>query len=323
MSVRSASRSTWGVLALTALLVLDIVLVGMALRGRDGLPATSAGPAPTSTPAPNSTPTPNSTSDPTSTTTPTGTSTPGQSGTAAPRVALEAVSADVAWRVRSPSCAGSGAGPASRASVDVTRDGGRVWTSIAVPDDVVARLRPRSATRAFVVSAAASDCRPGYRATSGSGWSSASGASAAWFRVPADPAQVHAPGDRLSRPCPRGGAVVDLVVFDLRQAAVLCASADVLRTDDSGGAWRLVAAVPGALALAAGSGRTLEAAAVGVRGCAGVAVVQAAAPPGLLVCVAGAAAPPGEVDLSVAGSTRWLLAGGRVYRGTGQVLAPQ
>jgi hypothetical protein len=79
--------------------------------------------------------------------------------------------------------------------------------------------------------------------------------------------------------------------------------------------------VPGALALALSPQGTSYVAAIGIRGCNGVAVVDSASPSTVLHCaeVAPAALQPGTVALSVSPSSSWLLVGDTAYRADGQL----
>lgn len=305
--------------AIVGLLVVDLVLVLLALRPHgDGPVAATSRP---SAPAASGT----TTSTGTASTTPATDQAPADGAATVLPLSLQlaAVDAEVAWRVSSPSCAGSGgpAGDLREAVVERTLDGGRTWTPVDRPDPVVARLRPTSATEAFVVSAqdAERGCDTVLRSTrDGGSWSGAGGAdSAAWFRDPSRASTLHLPTGRTRRPCGAEGVVVDLLVARSSAAAVLCADGRLLETSDEGDSFRRAAAVDGAVAIADGPGNRYLVAATGVQDCAGVALLTVAGDSTETTgCVPATSPPAGRVSVSAVGDTVWMVVGDTTLRST-------
>ncbi len=313
------SRSRGVLLGLAAFLAVDVALVVFALdpsRSVATAPGTSAASLPSS-PSPGSTPTPPS---PTTTRTPSATSTrpspppASQQPTPAPLLgSLVAASDTVAWRTTTGSCANGGA------SVAVSTDGGRAWTTRAVPVQVLIRVRPSTAASAFVVGAGR-DCKPELRSTTDGGatWGPTSGTTATWFRDPQDPQLVHSPGARSNRPC-GPVSVIDLAPVTATSARVLCSDGSIQGSSNSGSTWSAAGSTPGALALdaRAESGVVVSYVVRTGESC-GLQVVRVAGTPTqttVLGCVEPEVpVPSGSVALSVNGPAGWMQVGGTTWR---------
>ena len=326
--MRPVPRMTSRVVAIgvAALVAADVALVALALAHTSPAPANGsrvgALPVATATRAPRTPPPTGASRTPpsptaTSSGTPTTTGPPTVSVEPVPlRSTLVALGELAAWRSAAGSC-GAGGG-----AVSVTSDGGKTWSAGAVPAQAVMRVRPSSATRAFVISAGA-DCAPGVRTTTNGGatWGQAGAVGSTWFRDPADPQLVHSPGPREGRPC---GAtpVLDLAPVTASGAQVLCGDGTVRATGDSGASWSPVGAVPGALALDARVEQGGSTAYVLLRpgdACRGLQVVRVAQTPTaseVLGCVdvAGGPVEAGTMSLSINGANGWVMVGDRVWR---------
>lgn len=299
-----------GLVALTAFLVVDVVLVGLAVSstrqpvagGGQQLPSSGAGASSTSGASGSSSSSPSSSS----------TSKPAAVTVVPATVGLVAVTGSTALRFTTGTCADGGSG------LTLTRDGGRTWVQRPAPFDTTVRIRVRADGSAFAIGAdSGGDCATKIRqadAFDGS-FGDAQSVVDAWFRDPRRATTVGLPSGGTARPCGTGaGAVVDLAVAD-KGAAVVCSDGRVLESA-TGTGWDRAATVPGALAVArAASGRVLVAA-MAVGDCDGIAVVDAARPATPLGCAAAkvAAVPPGSTALSVTSDSGWLVAGDATYR---------
>lgn len=165
---------------------------------------------------------------------------PREPSAAGPRL-LAVSGPEVAWRAEPARCG-------DRSSVEVTQDGGRTWTRTRTGLSTVVRLRAYGQDAAFAVGAD-SRCRPAYAWTTApdSPWRRDRDRLAdKWFRTPARPEVVHAPGGRLSRPC--GSGLRDLAGLATYSAAALCSDGRV-RTLARGRGWRTVASGTSVVAL--------------------------------------------------------------------------
>ena len=223
-----------------------------------------------------------------------------------------AVDATHAWRVDVGSCGDGGA------AVATSSNGGRTWTSHDVPVKAITRLRATSARSAFVIGTDGS-CAATMRNTSngGTSWTSGGGVGSSWYRDAAAPKVVHTPRGGEARPCRGGAKVVDLLPVSSAKATVLCADGQVRSTTDSGASWSASGSATGALA-AAPDGDTGTWVARTDAGCDGIAVVRASAPTDVIGCakVSLSGVEPGQVALSAAGSSGWLLVGDQTLHST-------
>lgn len=316
MTIRwPSSRSSRRTLAaILTLVVLDLVLVALAFgsarpRARPdpevSAPRVTAGPAR----SPSSAVT--STGPSTGAATP-GSTEPPASGPVPTTTLLVALGGDVAWRGAQGACDGGAA------SVSVTTDGGRTWSSPSSPARVVLRLVPTSEQSATVVGAGA-DCAPTLLATSsaGSAWAALGGVDELWYRDVQDLRQVHAPGSAVVQPCEGSALVIDLAPLSTAVAQVLCADGSVRTTADRGASWPQTVVAAGALAL----DTRREAAGVTAyllrvdASCPGVQVARARTATEGLGCLTGASVPVrGALALSVNGDNGWVQVGDQSWR---------
>ena len=282
------------VVGLAVLLVADAVLIGWAFRpapADDYVPAaTSATASPTGT---GRTPKPASSTK-----------------VAPPKAApleefIAAVGPRTAWVVRSGGCSDPG-------KVWVTDDGGDSWAAQSLPGRLM-RVRPGSATSAFGVGGD-KDCalKQWTTADGGRGWVPGEPPTGTWSRMPDDSAEIHTASDEVERPC-GARAVIDLAPIDAKRAQLLCANGDWLATTDGGARWGRVEKVKGGLALTMAEGGT-GLLAMADEKCAGVVMVpvEGGERAGEGECVKTATAD-GQVSVSNASATWWLLAKDRVF----------
>lgn len=298
MLTRMDLRRALPAIGLVTLLVLDFVLVVWALwpSGRSApaavatTPSTSASASaePSATPSPS----PSATADE-----PTG-------PTPVTRV-LAALDDRTAWLATTGTCVKPG-------SVRVTTDAGATWTASDAPG-AVTRLRPSGRNEAFVVGGGKSCAmRLWTTGDAGGAWSDPSSASSAWARDAGDDHLVIRPGDDPVTPCGKA-AVLDLASLGRQAASVLCGDGRVRTTTDGGKKWPTAFTAEKALAFALlPDGR--GALAARSDGCDGVTVTAlVGGAPDKSTCVAGAAATPGQVAISVTDGAAWLVAGDAAY----------
>jgi hypothetical protein len=306
-----------GIVALTAFLVLDALLVAAALNSTGGAvagggsvvgtPELGGAPA-TTTSAPasgRSSGAPTTTSPTTSSTT-----TAAPVLTVAPlTVGVVGVGPSAALRYTTGTCR-------SGSTLALTRDGGSSWATRSRPFDSILRIRVRSDGSAIALGV---DAGPGCsvalsRSSAYDGsWGGAASASASWYRDPQDASKIMMPSARTGAPC--GSApVVDLAVTDAG-AAVLCTDG-TLRTSRTGTTWSTAVTVPGAVALALSTSGRSYLAVPGAGGCDGIAVVGSTAPATAIGCAKAdlSGVAPGTVALSVTPDSGWLLVGDAAYR---------
>ena len=305
---------------LVAFAVLDIVLVGVALRSTAAPPPASELGQVSSTSAPSAAGTPSRAPSPARSPSPTASSTSSTTKTRSPKapapapltVLIVGVSPTVAWRAETGSCATGGS------SLAVTTDGGSTWAAGTAPFPGIVRVKPSSSRSAFAVGGD-SACQPGYAATSSQGgaWSTGGPLGRAWYRDPARPSAVHAPGPLTVTPCGRH-AVLDLAVVSSSGARALCAGGLVVSSSDTGASWSDAGRVAGAVALAVlpSSPSQTYVAAVGVASCAGVSLQQLGTKAPLSCARVSGLGGPGQVALSVVDGGGWLAVGHRTLRST-------
>ncbi len=294
---------------LIAFVVLDIVLVGLALRSTSTPPPATGAVATTSSASDTGSP------SPTPSASATGSPTASATRPAAPEpltTLIVGLSKAVAWRAEVGSCAKGGS------SLAVTTDGGSTWASAGAPFPRIVRVRPDSSQSAFAVGGD-SGCHAVFASTSnqGDGWSSGGPLDRAWYRDPAKPAVVHAPGPATSTPCGRRD-VLDLAVISYSGARALCDGGLVVSTSDTGATWSDAGRVAGAVALAiqASSPSQTFVAAVGTSSCAGVTIRRLGKKATLSCARSSDLALPGQVALSVVNGGGWLAVGARTLRST-------
>jgi len=300
---------------LVALVALNVVAVGWALRSNDTTPVSARStiiPATATTEESSPTPslTPSGTSS-TTATTDTATTAP------APRLQtiLVAINDKAAWRIDVGSCAKGGA------KVAITTDGGATWAHAKTSLNTVVRVRPTDSQSAFIVGAD-STCAAELKNTSDAGatWASGSAVGSAWFRDLKSPVTVRSPGPASSAPCGQQ-AVLDLAVQSVGSARVLCADGLVRSTTDTGGSWTDSGKASGAVALAVSPASPAQTyvAIPDAPGCTGIQVrpIEASAPTS---CVQSTAPRnPGQIALSLVAGGGWLSVGDTTFRSTDQL----
>jgi hypothetical protein len=315
-----------GLVALGAFLVVDVGLVGLALRstaapaageggagGRpvaeSGISAGGAGTTPrggvTTDSAPAPTPSRGS-SSPTA---------PAEDAVLEPTpvtVGLVALDGTTAWRFTRGSCDTGGS------TLAVSEDGAQTWQPRVAPFDTTLRVRVRDNGSAAFAIGGDGDCTPRFRQTRDTAqtWDRPARVPGAWYRDGQDPAVVGTEAGTRAKPCGDAG-VVDLAVDD-RSALVLCADGR-LRRSATGEQWSDDGSVEGGLAVAVSGTRTL--ALVTRPDCAGLAVVDATDPQKTLGCapVDGSKVRAGQVALAAAGKAVWVAAGDTTLRATGDL----
>lgn len=320
----AATRRRWLVIAgVTALVLLDVILVVWVLGRPQTSEAGSQGPIP-GAPSSDVTADPDADggetdpdSQPSEDPDASAAIEPVASGPAA-RI-LTALDGEVAWRATTGEC------PAATASPEFSTDGGASWTTTDAtgPTGVTAlqRIIVSSADVAAMVGAAPDGCEPTLIRTyvAGDNYEDyPAEVAAAWHVDPADRASVNAPGGVVEAPC---AAVVAIAAASDVAAAVLCADGSVSTTADAGAAWSTPVAVAGAQALAPTDGGFVVAR-LGGTACAGVgiAIVDAAGAgatdSGCLPVPGELSALAGQVAVSDGEGTLWLWAGEALVRST-------
>jgi hypothetical protein len=312
-----------GLVALGAFLVVDVALVGLALRSTAAEPAGAGGGGTPARPVAKSGVAAGGagTSSPTSGTTDSAPTTDPTNGAPAEDALLEptavtlglvAVDDTTAWRFTTGSCGDGGS------TLAVSDDGAQTWQPRVAPFDLTLRVRVRDTGSAAFAIGADGDCRPRFRQTRDAAqtWDRPAPVPGAWYRDAKDPAVVGTEAGGRAKPCD-GAGVVDLAVDD-DSAVVLCGDGR-LRSSATGKQWSDDNSLDGGLAVALADGRTL--ALLTVPDCAGLAVVDAAAPETTLGC-----APldlsdvqAGQVALAAAGEAVWVAAGDTTLRSSGSL----
>lgn len=296
---------------LAALVVLDVIVVAVALDRTSSAPAGAVSVVPATPTGDSAAPPVEPTAEPTTTTSsPVPEPVPPSAAESAPVAQppagvplerwIDAVSATEVWRAATAACP-------TRSVIERSVDGGQTWTALNSPA-AVSRLNAQDPEEAFVVGTAGDECEVSFWSTQDAQrWSRQPGNLAAAWYLRDD--GVHAPSGNRSVPCP--GGAIDLSARTDVAAAVLCPGGSVHVTDDGARDWAAAGSQAGALALAR-SGNELLVAAAGVRGCEGVAVVEAAEAPDVRGCAPAPGATPGQVAVSALGNRVWLWVGDEV-----------
>lgn len=267
-----------GVLA--ALLVVDVALVGLAIRhtGGSGDAATAgsrraesvdigsagAGPSPSASPASTSTASP--------TASPTGSDTPPAGEAARPAEGLLAnVGAGSAViRATSGSCGGQ------PGSVELSTDGGDSFSGTDLGDPAVVLRVSSEDTGDATVYTAGPDCEQAATLEThdgGQSWERTDGTSGRWHLLPEPGVAVHAPDGEVDVPCAGGETVQGISIVSNELVYALCSGGTLYRTTDSGQDWERRAEVPGARGVDFSSQGTGLVAATGDGSCSGIAVL--------------------------------------------------
>lgn len=227
------SGGTWATVAIVVLAVGAVALAFAAMRSTRGTPA----PAPTGSAldAPNE-------------------HTKNHDGTNDPDVVdalpetieppLLMVDADLAYRGRTGTCLGGSA-------LEQTTNGGKKWRPLDVPAEAILDLHSIGPDSVEVIGA---DERCRVRmwtsADRGQTWSAPTSTSDIFVRLPDTTRDIATPTGTTKNPCPdRDVAPVSIETISATEAAVLCASGEVVTTADGGLTWQSVTPVIGAQAM--------------------------------------------------------------------------
>ncbi|MFJ3380053.1 WD40/YVTN/BNR-like repeat-containing protein [Curtobacterium sp. NPDC090217] len=293
---RAISRRTlvWVGIVVVALVVIDVVLVGLAVARTAPETNGTAGPIPTfsSTPIPTGT----------GTAAPQPTATSGTAAMVTPgRHLLSATNGLEAWRASSGTCGGD------EAVLQHTVDGGKSWTSVGLGDGVSTVLALRaSSTGVAVVAGTGDDCAPTVRTSTDDG--------ATWKDGPDGAAGAAIGTDGLllksgtvDAPCPD-----PIEVFEGTYTTAVTCDGEVQWRSGTG-AW-VAAPIDGVRSLA-DAGNTYTLARTGIASCEGVQIasmpaakVTATTEATAVGCAADADAS-GAVTIARSGQHVWLWAG--------------
>jgi hypothetical protein len=294
MSDNSVGRLA--LVGLLALVVVDLLLVVLAFRP-DAAGAAAPAPAAVSSP-----------------TTSAATTSAAPAGVAPVSEVIAAVDGRRAWRGTLGTCRDGGA------SLTVTADGGRTWTTRAVPVQALGRVQPVDADRGFVIGAKGGGCSVGEYATDDDAatWRGPRAVEGGWSRLPgSDRTTVITPKRPDARPC-GSATVVDLARVSATRAVVVCADGRLVRSTDGGGTWTTLARVEGALAVGArdDDGTPAVYVARATDDCAGVEVAEVSGTAASKVaCVKTSLdGADGKVSISVVDEGGWLAVADSTWR---------
>ena len=142
------------------------------------------------------------------------------------------VSPSLAYRARTGTCLGGSA-------LERSTDGGVKWKEITSPAAAIMSLSSVGGDAIDVVGADGK-CKTRVWSSTDQGdtWSVPTSASAQFARVPDDPSKLATPTGEVKNPCPgHSDAPISVEGISATDAAVLCASGDVVMTQDSGVSW--------------------------------------------------------------------------------------
>lgn len=312
---RLTVSSRLGITGVMALVALDVVLVGLALRSNhvSGIDTSPVGSAAIDSATATNSPTPTHPATPKAT----GAATTTPAVPAAPlQTLLVAIDNQRAWRVRVGSCAAGGA------TVVTTTNGGKTWSDAKAPLRTIVRVRPTDGQAAFIVGAGSS-CAAELQSTSDGGatWGWGSAVGSAWFRDPENPRAVRAPGASTSQPCGKS-AVLDLAVLSPDAARVLCADGLVRSTTNVGSSWTDSGKANGAVALAVLSANPAQTylALLDAPDCIGVQVRRVDQSVATSCIATAVPRAPGQIALSLVDGGGWLTVGDTTMRSTDKLV---
>ncbi|MBD8063400.1 hypothetical protein [Oceanitalea stevensii] len=221
----SRSSRPWSALGLGALVVLNIVLIGLLLvRPAPGVDGEAPDAAPPATPTGVAEGEPPAKREPAEL--PTTRARPDHPEPAE-RI-IVGTDATTAWRAEVGTCEDA-------ATFERTTDGGETWEEVPLDLAPVSRVRVLGPQTLFVIGGAA-DCEPTYlsSSTAGSNWlSNDQYLDGSWYLVPSDSTTIATPAGTVGVPC----KAVDLAALDASDAAILCQDGDLALTSDGGVSW--------------------------------------------------------------------------------------
>ncbi|WP_152190672.1 hypothetical protein [Georgenia satyanarayanai] len=219
------SSRPWSVLGLGALVVLNIVLIGLlVVRPAPGVDGGAPEVAPSASPAEAAEGEPPAKREPVELPTP---SEQPDRREPAERIIVGADAA-TAWRAEVGDCS-------DPATLERTSNGGESWEELALDLAPVSRVRVLGPQTLFAIGGAA-DCEPTYlsSSTAGSSWlSNDQYLEGSWYLIPSDRATMATPAGTVAAPC----EAVDLAALDATDAALLCRDGDLALTSDGGASW--------------------------------------------------------------------------------------
>ena len=292
------TNRTLGIVALAALLVLDLVLVFFAVRP-DSTAATGTSARPTAS------------------------AKPAAGGSASPRPKPAAPSVGQQRSVSlldggSALMSAPGSCAAGGAEVFRSTDTGATWTGVESPGAVVPRVTLTGAESGFAI-AAGQGCEEAllFRDTNAlAGWSEGIKPADTWFVLPQVPARINGPAGLVESPCGQQ-VTVGLTPSASPDAAVLCADGFLQRTTDGGETWQRGGQLAGGRAIGGDPAGELLALAA-VPGCdgLGVFITDPAGAWAQTTCLTGANRT-GPVGIGSAGTTVIAVDGaGKTYAST-------
>ena len=233
-----------GYTALSVLVVVDVALVGLALRTPTTTPVTSTAavvPAPATT----------------DTVAPTGTA--GAAAVApAPVYPIPASTLVSLGAEGQAMLASTGACDGTAAASYWSEDSGRIWLAQNTPAPVLGAIDITGKSAATVVGTN-QECAEAQSYTTTSSvqdWTSGADVAAQWYVLPTSPAQIGGAAGQGASPCER---TIALAPLSPSEAVVLCSTGAVISSTNGGATWRAKGVLLEARALAAVSPTTLVA----------------------------------------------------------------
>lgn len=288
----------WGIVALVALVAIDVVLVVMAIRPKPADAAARTQPTSANAISPSLAPEPQ-----------TPTPAPTSAATTSPGLARWVVlnGANVAVST-SGDCATGGA------ELRTSTDSGTTWQNSSVPLPVVSRML-RNGNNSILVAAELGCPQPQLaRESAGTNsWTTSPDTNTVWFLEPQGNGIIGGPAGKVPSPCPSNS--IALMPSGGNIALLGCADGQIFRTTDAS-TWQAVSTQPGLLALA-GNPAARSVAAAAIPECTGIAVLESTSNGQnwrQISCVVGAAAS-GQVGIAIDGANAIVIDGaGATYR---------
>ncbi len=285
------------VVALLVFVLVDVVLVGMALRSTEKTPRQRPTAAAVSAPPVTGASAPVINPPSTGATTPTSTDKGHGS------VIVVGLGPQRAWRAVTASATCSKHDP--RVKVGHTDDGGKTWETVDVPMTAVSGMEYRAGR--IIATGLNGSCRPVRYALTSAESPEVTDQVPTWSVDPKDRTVLETDGSPASRqPC--SGDVLDVAGTSPQRATVLCDGGRVARTTDGGKSWAKLGKAPGVVALAVTATRhTVYVAQPGSCGLEVATLTKSIG--GKAACPEGARDTHPPADLSIVGGTLWLATG--------------